>query len=531
LRRGLSSLTDTLDRQGYQEAKAEVSQLRLDDRTGAVRASIRVRQGPKFIVHSAHEEFYYGGAAKPQEERTVFPNKPYSRLWQQDFILSLKTNLFHRGYADATVEIQTLRRKPEDNQVQMDLLARVRSGQQVRIGAVEFKGEKKTKPWLMARRVRIERGELLDPIRVEEGRARLAKLGIFDTVDLDYRPVNEHTRDVIYRVKEGKELTVSLLFGYGSYELLRGGFEAEENNIWGRAHRAELRAVQSFKSSSGAFTYTSPELVGKDVDLFVNASGLRRQEIDFTRLEYGGGLGLHKYFQPAATDVSARYSYQILSALDFSTVQGVATEGLINPAVGSIILQLKHDRRDNPLYPRSGYQVFTTLETATEHLGGIANYQRIEVLPSWHHPLGGGRFISLRLSQGVDVSFGDPANNLPFDKRFFPGGADSIRGYQETQASPRNIFGQIVGAATYTLGTVELEQALTPKWSVVVFSDSLGFARLIQNYPFDTGLFSVGGGVRWRTLIGPVRLEYGYNLNPRPGDPSGTLQFSVGYPF
>jgi len=78
---------------------------------------------------------------------------------------------------------------------------------------------------------------------------------------------------------------------------------------------------------------------------------------------------------------------------------------------------------------------------------------------------------------------------------------------------------------------VELEQALTPKWSLVVFSDNLGMARRIENWPWDTGLFSVGAGIRWRTLIGPVRLEYGHNLNPRQHDPSGTLQFSLGFPF
>jgi outer membrane translocation and assembly module TamA len=171
------------------------------------------------------------------------------------------------------------------------------------------------------------------------------------------------------------------------------------------------------------------------------------------------------------------------------------------------------------------------VETATEYLGGDANYERVEIAPSWHLRLGGGRFLGLGLTHGVAVSFGTAADNLPFVRRFFPGGENSIRGYQEGEASPRDATGQIVGAETFTLATVELEQALTPKWSLVFFSDSLGFARRIENYPFDTGLYSVGGGVRWRTLIGPVRLEYGYNLNPRPHDPVGTLQFSLGYPF
>jgi outer membrane protein assembly factor BamA len=379
--------------------------------------------------------------------------------------------------------------------------------------------------------VRGKRGDLLDPTRVEQARYRLARLGIFDAVDLRYRPEDEHTRDVFFDVQEGKRVNLNLLFGWGSYELLRGGVDVEANNLWGLAHHAEVKAIQSFKASSGDFSYTVPELIGNDIDLFVHGSALRREEISFTRLEYGGDIGLHKYFQSSATDVSTRYSYQILNAFNLSSVQEVASEGLTNPAVGSITTEIKHDRRDNPLYPRRGYKIFLTVETATSYIGGDANYQRLEFSPSWHHPLGGGLYLSLGLTHSLVDSFGSPANNLPFNKRFFPGGYDSIRGYREGEASPRDASGQLVGAETFTLGNVELEQALTPKWSVVLFSDSLGMARHLDHYPFDTGLFSVGAGIRWRTFIGPVRLEYGYNLNPRPGDPSGALQFSLGFPF
>ena len=529
LDQGLSSLTATLERQGYQEATAKVVQLLRNDRTGDVNVRIRVQQGRKFVVRSVKEELFYPEAPEPATTRTVFPNQPYSRFWAEDFSLSLKTNAYRQGYPDVTVELRTLRRQPEAGQVWLDLLASVKTGPKVWIGRVEFEGEQRTRKGLMSRRVRIQRGELFDPTRVEQGRHRLLALGTFDKVDLRYQAVNEHTRDVIYDVKESKALSVSLLAGWGSYELLRGGIIVGENNILGLAHHAEITAIQSFKSSSGEFRYTVPEAVGDDIDLFMLGSGLRREEVDFTRLEYGGGLGAHKYFPQSATDVSLGYNYQILNALD--TFPGVASEGLTNPAVGSITADLKFDRRDSPLYPRRGYKLFATVESATEYLGGDANYERVELSPAWYHPLGNGCYLSLRVSHGVDVSFGSVANNLPFNKRFFPGGADSIRGYQYDEASPRNALGQTVGAETYTLGTVQLEQALTPRWSLIVFSDSLGFAQNVDHWPFDTGLFSVGGGIWWRTLIGPVRLEYGHNLNPRPGDPSGTLQFSLGFPF
>ncbi len=529
--RGISSLKDVLERDGYHDAQVTAQSVRRNDRTGAITARVRVQQGPKYFVRSVKQELIFEAPSQGNRTNVIHPNAVFSRFWEQDYSLSLKTNAYAQGYPDVTVSLKTLTHQNIDNRVLMDLQATVKSGPKVRIGKVTFTGQKKTRPWLLSRRVRVERGELLNPVQVEDGRVRLAELGIFDNVNVTYKPVSEHARDVNYHLSEGKTLEFDLLFGWGSYELLRGGFEADLNNLWGLAHHVRIKAIQSFKSSSGEFVYTIPELLGRDIDTFANASGLRRQEINFTRLEYGGGVGVHKFFKPEATDFSLRYNFQILNALDLGAFPQIATEGVTNPAVGSIIADVKLDRRDNPLYPRQGYKVFASVETATKYLAGDVNYERIEISPSWYHPLGGGRYLSLGLSHGVAISFGSAAQNLPFNKRFFPGGENSIRGYTEGEASPRNALGQLVGAETYTLASVELEQALTPRWSVVVFSDSLGFAEHLNHYPFDTGLFSVGAGIRWRTLIGPVRLEYGYNLNPRPGDPSGTVQFALGFPF
>ena len=106
-----------------------------------------------------------------------------------------------------------------------------------------------------------------------------------------------------------------------------------------------------------------------------------------------------------------------------------------------------------------------------------------------------------------------------------------MRGLQQGEAAPRDANGRVVGADTYVSTNLELEQGLTPQWSVVGFADAIGLARDIGDYPFDDILIAVGGGIRWNTFIGPVRLEYGRNLNPRPHDPAGTLHFSIGFPF
>src|SRR4051812_23408340 len=185
LRRGLASLTDVLDRRGYEQAKVEAARVSQDDKTGAVQVHVRVVEGPRFIVHSVREEITYENGAAPTETRIVFPNKPHSRIWVQDFTLSLKTNQYHRGYPDTSIDITTLEQKAQTNQIQMDLLARINTGPQVRIGDVQFKGQKLTKESIMSRRVRVKRGDLLDPVQVEEGRYRLAQLGAFDSVNVN----------------------------------------------------------------------------------------------------------------------------------------------------------------------------------------------------------------------------------------------------------------------------------------------------------------------------------------------------------
>jgi outer membrane translocation and assembly module TamA len=286
--------------------------------------------------------------------------------------------------------------------------------------------------------------------------------------------------------------------------------------------------IQSFKASTADYYYTMPELIGEDIDVFLNASILQREEVSFTREEFGGGAGATTFLSTLDSDFGLRYNYQVVTA----TESDVDLEDQVRSAeVGALIADLKHDRRDNPLYPRNGYKLAASLEYASEFLAGSVNYERFELAASYHLPFSRGRWLHFGFSHGAAVTTGGADRDLPFNKRFFPGGENSIRGYQQGEASPRNEDGDVVGAESYILGIVEVEQALTPSWAVVGFVDAMGLARDLSQYPMDETLYTAGAGIRWKTLIGPARLEYGYNLNRRKGDPSGTLHFSIGFPF
>lgn len=529
LQRGMSSLEEILSRRGYGDAKVSVLQTNVDDVTGRVRVKVRVDEGAKYIVKSIREQTVFSTNAAPLEVQTVQTNENYSKLWAQDFSQALKTTNYHRGFPDASVVLKPAQTNAHDGMVDLDMVAEVKTGPQVFVRDIRFEGQNRTKVPVMKSRVDLEGGgtNVLDRTKAEEGRNRLSRLGIFDTVELGYEAVTETNRDVIYRVKEGKQIDVNLLAGFGSYELFRGGVEVEQYNVWGRAHHQRLVAAQSFKSSSANYTYTAPELAREEIDLFINSSWLRRQEIDFTRHEFGGGIGAKKSFKEIDTDVSVQYKYQVLEALQSEVVLGP-----LKANVGAFIFDVKHDKRDHPLYPRSGYKIASTLELASDYLGGDVSYQRVELSVSYHRPIGEeNHWLHLGLSHGLVNTQGDPLRELPFNKRFFPGGENSVRGYGYGEASPRDKFGRVVGAEFFTLGNIEFEQGLSDTWSVVFFTDAIAFGAGLPSFPGDDYLISVGLGLNWRTVVGPVRLEYGYNLHRRKGDPVGALQFSIGFPF
>jgi outer membrane translocation and assembly module TamA len=273
-----------------------------------------------------------------------------------------------------------------------------------------------------------------------------------------------------------------------------------------------------------------PELFGESVDGTARLFGLQRQEPAFLRQEWGGNVSVSSTIHRIGANATLGYTYQALRNRDNTLATSRADDQQVTAA--SIEGGITRDRRDNPLRPRRGYRVFAQTETASRYFGGGVDYQRVELGGSYHTGWGRGRWVHVGLNHGLITTIGDTDDSdLPVNKRFFPGGDNSIRGYQAGEAAPRGADGRFIGAKTYLLLNLELEQALTTKWSVVLFGDALGTAVRLGDYPFDEQLYSVGLGIRYQTLIGPLRAEYGRNLNPRANDPSGTLLLSIGYPF
>jgi outer membrane protein assembly complex protein YaeT len=529
LQRSIGNLAEELHRQGYADATVEAGRVTSNDGTGATRVHVIVKEGSLWQVDTLHVTTN-DGSQPPENLAAGRTSQPWNALWRQNLQTTIMRWYFQRGHPDVRVAITPQAAPPRGGHRAVAVTVSISPGPEVTLGKIRFEGDTHTRTPLIRRLVDAQPGQPLNPVALDNGQARLARLGVFNRVGLTYEPEDGTTRDAVYQLSEGRRQDVSLLAGYGSYEELRGGVEWRHYNLFGRAHTDDLKLIQSMKSTQGDYLYTVPELFGTTVDGSTRLFGLRRDELSFVREEFGATASLLWPLPRWDSTLTTAYTFSHLRSADNQLATN--TTDLTQTDVAAMDFTLVNDRRDNPLMPHRGYKLYAQLEEASTWLGGRVDYQKYTVDASYHTAWGHGRWIHLGLTHGVITTFGSKSDiDLPVNVRFFPGGDGSIRGYTRGEASPRAANGQFIGAKSIVQFNTELEQALTHKWSVVAFLDGLGTAVSLKDYPAADWLYSAGLGIRYNTIVGPIRLEYGHNLNPRPGDPSGTLLLSVGFPF
>lgn len=524
---GIRSIITEFNRAGYLEAEVVEEVENMNPETGAVSLKLVFQSGPRYWIRQVETQTHHEG--QPVVTKTEhFEDTPFSSIWLQDHLQGLRRPWYPLGYPDVQAQLVEEQTEAKGDQIYVDLVLKVDPGQLVTAGTVEFEGIDRTRKSFLNKLVPMEEGETFNILDAEMTRQRLARLGIFEVVEIHYPERIDGRQDVLYRVTKRPDYEVSLLAGYGSYETIRGGVEVLQRNLWGRAHQSKLRAVQSLKSTRAEYLYTIPEVWSDSGNVFAKLHFLDRKEVTFHRHEFGGAVGTDYYWKSLDLQTSLQYSYETVQSRNNRFVEA---PGVTSAQVGSLQFTVSRNRLDNMLYPTRGYKVFTSYEYASEILGGTVNFQKLEAGASYHTPITGGLVFHGSVRHGLAWSDSDTRDNLPVNRRFFPGGENSIRGYVEGKASPLGIAGGEIGAEVYLLFNLELEQPIMPDFSVVVFTDILGAAANYAQFPADYWLTTVGIGLRYKTIIGPVRLEYGHNLNPRPNTANGALHFSIGFPF
>jgi translocation and assembly module TamA len=109
----------------------------------------------------------------------------------------------------------------------------------------------------------------------------------------------------------------------------------------------------------------------------------------------------------------------------------------------------------------------------------------------------------------VGELFTSDFDRMPITERFYAGGAPTARSYRLFEISPVNELGKRTGGRHLGVASLEYDRALFGDWGMAAFSD-VGYVGNDFDGPVRTG---VGLGARWRSPVGPVRLDVGVPLS------------------
>jgi outer membrane protein insertion porin family/translocation and assembly module TamA len=210
--------------------------------------------------------------------------------------------------------------------------------------------------------------------------------------------------------------------------------------------------------------------------------------------------------------------YTTLIALGLNPVTG-EQRGTLN-ATG---FDFQRSTADNLLNAHRGYQLAFHVEQAGRFVPGSFNYYAWSADGRHYLPVSDKVTVATRLQLGNIRPFGDPGpdasveQNVPFSKRYFLGGATSIRGWGRYEVSPLSESGQPYGGDSMLAASAELRAVLRGNLGGVLFLDFGNVWAESYGIRLNDLRYSIGPGLRYQTPIGPIRLDLGYQLNKIPG--------------
>jgi len=404
----------------------------------------------------------------------------------------------------------------------------ITEGDVFRIGQIEISGNLKTRDKVIRREMRLDEGDIFNKKLLTRSYQRINNLNYFESVDISPAPrPAEKLVDLNVNVKEKMTGMLSLGGGYSSVDKFMVMGEITQANLFGKGLYLRFKVDHSAIRTNYNISLRDPWFMDKPVSASISLYNDTFQYPDYDKEATGGSLGfgkeLSEYVQGNITYELERVTITNISRKASDIIkdqEGVRVTSSITPSISKNTL-------DNYLDPTSGYR--NSLFLTIAGLGGD-NYFVKEILDSvGYFPFKWNTTFSLRGRLGFAAGYA--GKKLPLYERFYIGGINTVRGLDFGEAGPRDKQGNVIGGNVEAIFNVEYIFPLISdvKLKGVTFFDYGGaFDKDIKRYSFDSMRETAGFGFRWLSPFGPIRLEWGYNLNPKFDESKSKLEFSIG---
>lgn len=601
--RAAERLVDEWRAQGFLETLYLGSSTRLDVRTRTARVTLRFREGPRTSVDAIAFE---GNAAvslpELARESRLTPGAPLEEEKVEATRNAILRIYLTRGFLYARVDARE--QVDRDRHLAVIRFA-IEEGPQVRVGRVLVNGDRHTREAIVRRALAVREGDVYSPDAINRSQAALLRLGVFQSVGLRVQDpeVPQATKDVAVDLSERPWATLSQGVGFSIAQGPRAFLEWGQPNLFGRALELTARGKVNYP-----LTYFRPDLADKtpaerfegrtDVGLrapgvpFVPIPGsvrgdligevLHRKAYDLRR-----GSGVAGVETAVTPHVAASLQYELevdrismtgaaqdaqaqtqADRANLKYPEGVTTLHAVRPAVTV-------DYRDNASYPHRGWLAAGSVELA-HSLGTPGDRIAFGLLPgadihtnlvkasataSTYFPVG-STVLALSLRGGRVFPL-DRTSTTIAPRRFFMGGANTMRGFNEEDMLPEDLRDALVrdaeqcraapgsanpactdasnringglrpismGGQAFVLGKAELRIPLRGNLEGGLFADVGNLWFDPHQVRFQDLRANVGFGLRFVTPIGPAALDVGFNVTPdeRLNEALYAIHFTIG---
>ncbi len=442
------------------------------------------------------------------------------------------------GYAFANVEpITTINR----DEHKVDLSFQIDKGGIVHINRITFSGNEKTSDNVIRRSLYIQERELFSSSQIKRSQELIQRLGYFDEVSITTNPTDSKDElDLSVAVREGSTGSFSAGAGVSSGDGFIVSFRISENNIFGTGNGVNLDINTGSRRENYLLSFNNPRVNDTRWSFGVSLLSVERVFDDFDRNQAGGSIkfGYPLWFlgKEYLDDIQFGLAYEYLR-IKIDEVEPNAPQ-LVKDEEGettasSITPSIRRNTVDNPLDPTTGSKQTLSVELAG--IGAEEEFWLVNVSNTFFYPVYEFSFGPLVFSHRVRFGYGDTFNNtnFPLYRRFFPGGINSVRGYDSRELGPKDSEGNEFGGSKQFVTNFELIFPIIPSAGLkgVVFYDTGDAFDDGENIQFGELRQAIGWGIRWRSPLAPIRIELGYPLDKEEGDKSLVTNFSFGAPL
>jgi outer membrane protein insertion porin family len=452
-----------------------------------------------------------------------------SSLYREDVITL--TDLYQdKGYAFTDVSPITL---VDDDAQKIDITFNVTKGKEIYVNRINILGNTRTRDKVIRRELRLAEGDRYSATGLKRSKERLTNTQYFKEVDLKLIKTEDPEKiNLDIAVEEKPTGTFNVSVGYSTTEGAIIGGSISQNNFLGTGRKLYFNAGVGDITNNLSASIVDPYIFDLNLSAGLGFTHYTREMDSYDYKITGGNLS---FVRPMTefTKLITRYKYEKtkINNIDVDASQTIKDQAGTS-STSSVTVGLNRNTIDNIMNPSKGSNAEISFELAGGPFGAENDFYKS--IAQYGKYIPAGFWNSTFFVKGTAGAIrGYNGKTIPIYEKFYVGGLQTVRGFKYGEAGPMDEYGDPIGGKNQLFFNLEwifpIYMPMGLK-GVIFFDVGHGFDKS-KGFLLDGAKTSAGTGIRWFSPFGPVRLEVGFNLNPKKDEKRSVFDFAIGSQF